>query len=39
MNDFKEMFKMAFGIGCGVIASFLALIAVFTMLSFLLGGF
>lgn len=39
MKDFKEMFKMAFGIGCGVIASFLALVAVFTMLNFFLGGF
>lgn len=39
MNSFKEMFKMAFGIGCGVIASFLAIIAVFSMLAFFLGGF
>lgn len=39
MDDFKAMFKMAFGIGCGVIASFLAFIAVFTMLGFFLGGF
>lgn len=39
MDEFKAMFKMAFGIGCGVIASFLSLIAIFTMLSFFLGAF
>lgn len=39
MDEFKQMFKMAFGIGCGVIASFLAFLAVFTTLSVLLGGF
>lgn len=38
MNSFREMFRMAFGIGCGVIASFLAFTAVLATLSLLLGA-
>lgn len=37
MDNFKEMFKMAFGIGCGVIAAFFAFAAAVSLLNLLVG--